>query len=667
MKRALALLLLGACSDSALVGASGEVTVGPAALVLPDAVIGGASTAELVATNAGRAPVTLSLSVSEPFTVAPSVELPGGAEVRIPVRFAPAAEGVASATVEATTDGRAFSIEVSATGVAPVVCDDPPPCHVRGPDCEAIPAEDGTPCGGVCVEGGTCVDGTCLGEPLACDDGDACTADACDPVAGCTSLDVADRCRSDDPCMVPRCDPAVGCVAEPAPDDTRCGPFSCSRASLCRGGACVEVEPPALEPCGEPSPCRPEGVCIDDVCEQPAARPLVPAFRLRPRAGLQIRYDGVTDPDGVLFWAECGAAACDVVSATREGFVRWRSALAAGDGPAAGNLALVGDTLVSTFVAGRVDALAARDGAPRWSKRHDELALAAGVDEGLAFEETGAPVKGPGGDVVVVLASRDAAIVAALEPATGELAWASALPGLVTRALADEQGNLYLATLPAGAGPADPALLRSLGADGRQRWSRTSTLAGPLGVSGGVLLDADGRLRDAATGAASAALPVELPLLPPSPLLAAGTLHVIALPPPSCTTCERWIPELQRLDETGALLRRRPLSAPEAWERTEPVLTAAGTVLLSTSVSGAPHCERPAFLEELDQDLAGVFRCELPPGSVLTGPASLSRGRYVALDGCSGALLAFDLPERELAARGWVTAGGEPGRSGRPR
>ncbi|MDP6946504.1 MAG: hypothetical protein QF464_20310, partial [Myxococcota bacterium] len=67
------------------------------------------------------------------------------------------------------------------------------PCTIGGCDsetggCIALPVSDGNACGGddLCVTSAACVNGSC--ETIlesVCDDGNACTVDACDPLIGC--------------------------------------------------------------------------------------------------------------------------------------------------------------------------------------------------------------------------------------------------------------------------------------------------------------------------------------------------------------------------------------------------------------------------------------------------------------------------------------------------
>lgn len=102
---------------------------------------------------------------------------------------------------------------------APLACDDGDPCTVDacdpGAGCahadEACPAtcgpgDDGLRCsdGSVCTRGDTCSGGSCVGTPLACGDGDPCTSDACDPTLGCVYLEEPDppACLSSSECVM---------------------------------------------------------------------------------------------------------------------------------------------------------------------------------------------------------------------------------------------------------------------------------------------------------------------------------------------------------------------------------------------------------------------------------------------------------------------------------
>ena len=139
--------------------------------------------------------------------------------------------------------------------------------------CAHAAAADGTACldGVFCNGAETCRAGACVaGSPPACDDGNACTTDACDegarrcthtPLASCCTTDadcaVADACHTNarcdagqcvtdpvvcpDPgtCAVASCDPQRGCETTPAPDGTPCDDGNaCTVGEVCTAGAC---------------------------------------------------------------------------------------------------------------------------------------------------------------------------------------------------------------------------------------------------------------------------------------------------------------------------------------------------------------------------------------------------------------------------------------------
>ena len=132
-----------------------------------------------------------------------------------------------------------------------------------GTPCDPAACDDGDRCNG--IEG--CVGGRCApGVPLVCDDGVACTADSCRPVAGCVYVADDSRCAA---MSSGRCDPMTGCqypsctdaTCAPGPCETaRCAGDVCERTFLCRsgqmccGGACVTMG------CNDGNPCT------DDSC-----------------------------------------------------------------------------------------------------------------------------------------------------------------------------------------------------------------------------------------------------------------------------------------------------------------------------------------------------------------------------------------------------------------
>ncbi|TMA42628.1 MAG: hypothetical protein E6J81_17090, partial [Deltaproteobacteria bacterium] len=92
-------------------------------------------------------------------------------------------------------------------GGDPVVCTAPDACHEAGScdpasgACTTLPVPNGTPCedGSRCSVNDQCVAGACVaGARTDCDDGNPCTEDSCDAIAGCQHRALADRSGCDD-------------------------------------------------------------------------------------------------------------------------------------------------------------------------------------------------------------------------------------------------------------------------------------------------------------------------------------------------------------------------------------------------------------------------------------------------------------------------------------
>ncbi len=99
-----------------------------------------------------------------------------------------------------------------------------------------------------------------------CDDGDACTVgDVCDETGQCvgTPIDPEVDCADDNLCTIDTCDPAIGCVN--TPDDTRC-----DDGIACTTNACVPDDPNAdADGCvftPDDGTCDDATACTTDVC-----------------------------------------------------------------------------------------------------------------------------------------------------------------------------------------------------------------------------------------------------------------------------------------------------------------------------------------------------------------------------------------------------------------
>ncbi len=150
--------------------------------------------------------------------------------------------------------------------------------------CTFAPVTDGAACGDstVCNGAETCRGGTCTaGTALDCNDQNACTTDACDPVTGCTHTPVTcdDQnagtldaclpasgcthtpvdCDDRNPCTTDTRDPVTGCVHTNVADGTACGDSNtCNGAETCRAGTCTA---------GTPLDCNDQNACTTDACD----------------------------------------------------------------------------------------------------------------------------------------------------------------------------------------------------------------------------------------------------------------------------------------------------------------------------------------------------------------------------------------------------------------
>ena len=108
----------------------------------------------------------------------------------------------------------------------------------------------GTPVDIDCNDGNACtadacVNGACVSSPMTCDDGNACTADSCDVQLGCRTEAVT--CDDQDACTTDVCDPASGCTSTPV-DCTDEDP--CTK-DVCEGGVCAHYGPPDVDGDGD--------------------------------------------------------------------------------------------------------------------------------------------------------------------------------------------------------------------------------------------------------------------------------------------------------------------------------------------------------------------------------------------------------------------------------
>lgn len=232
--------------------------------------------------------------------------LPALASLAAEDRLTPQARDLVATTLERQVPREILADNLRGAPMLPeAVCESDLECRSRqsclGPcsrsvcdngRCVAEPTPD-TPCddGLDCTQADTCdASGQCRGEAVVCDDGDACTDEACEPGLGCQSnpapgracddgdtctandtcdaagacLGLATACDDGDPCTVDTCDPVTGCSHEQR-DGLACDDGDgCTLGDRCQAGLCLGV----VRPCGDDNPCTADrcdpatGACV---------------------------------------------------------------------------------------------------------------------------------------------------------------------------------------------------------------------------------------------------------------------------------------------------------------------------------------------------------------------------------------------------------------------
>jgi hypothetical protein len=687
MKRLAIVALLAACSAEPSLGKlQAALSVPDGAISFPRTFVGFPTTRELPLANGGRAPLSVELAITGPFRLSSrSLQLAGGERRSVTVTFDPPAAGTHSGTIAVTSGGGAASVSLSGEAEAPPDCPTADACRparfdpVAGSCVEDRLPEDAA-CGDACMPRARCVKGSCVGREIGCDDGNACTGDRC-TASGCEHVDFSATCpASQDPCSAPVCDPASGCGLAPAPDGIACGSATCTTSHVCQAGRCVTMTTPTGGACGEVTPCREAGVCIEDRCVQPPPHVLEPVWSRSAPRGWEPFFDGVTDAQGDVIWAECSDTSCRLMGMSPGGLSLYPGAMmfTGAPRPPSGALVLAGERLVSTLRPDRLEAFELRGGKPAWSV--DLTAALAGSlgnvpAEHLSLEPSGPPVLA-GGLVVVALEAwagalfpeRAASIVAGFAMKDGATAFVRRSEGGLAGMVGDGAGGVIVTEVHVGAQGEESGRVVALDLHGKPRWATAAGARPPLAAAGGLVLQGSGEILRTSDGGLQAKLDFEVPLYPEPALLKDRTAFLVGYPRTYCggAVCTDWNPDLfQRDVEAEPSSSLMHLGTLESWERTAPILESSGKLLFAQSEASGARCERKAWLYELE-GANRSFTCELP-GSGYTGPTSLRLGRLVLADRCTGTVAAFDVGDRDVAAQGWVTPGGDLARSGQPR
>jgi len=135
-------------------------------------------------------------------------------------------------------------------------CDDDG-CELK--ECEFDGVDDGDDTDdGICAMELLCD----FNDPLACDDGNVCTDDTCDPATGCVNTNNVASCDDSNACTTGDACSAGACVSGPAADcndENPCTADSCSAESGCQND-------PVLDGTACTIPDGTGGVCTDGLC-----------------------------------------------------------------------------------------------------------------------------------------------------------------------------------------------------------------------------------------------------------------------------------------------------------------------------------------------------------------------------------------------------------------
>ncbi len=661
------------CRKPELVGTDAVLRLSPAQLDFPVTLVGGSTSLRAELTNPSRASQIVPVQVPAPFAGPSSLEVPGGETVSFELLFLPTTVGAFSKTVTVGAGQASLRLELTGTATAPVTCAPAPAaCRAMKPTaegtCVEVDAVEDSACSTPCIEAGVCRQGRCLGAARSCDDGNACTDDACAEETGC--VHPATTCAfPSNPCQAPSCDARTGCGITEVVDGTACGPNTCVTAKVCVTGECREVSAPEGSTCAPATPCRSEGRCQQGRCAQPQATPLRPAWSYQSAGGALV-FPGVGDRSGNVFWLENIGSTTWLVSVAFDGTERFRTRMAGV--PNEGStyptpmspLMLVSDTQLilllrdagsSTTGGHRVEARSAIDGTLQWSRSRADFVATLGLREGVALWMISAGVVGTPPRVFLNLRINEGGAawtswIVALDASSGAFAWKIQSTYLAS-AIADEDTVYAYEDLWRHA-------LIATSANGLPRWllDVPGSAAVPTNAFAGTLTTAfPAALRDARNGAVTFQ-PANAYWGTRNTLLAHG--HLIALD--SNSLCSRWFMVIDPVTPRPPFIWQVPAGS-SAFEAclTEPLVTSSPSVLIASSTD----------LYEVGLDGLVRFTCPLPVAASnntsFGGSTVLARGRWVA-SARSGRVEAFDVPAQEMARRGWVTAGGGLDRANRP-
>ncbi len=388
------LLLPSACRSPGFATSDGDLRVSLQQISFGEVGLEGTGRRPLELTNAGRAPLTVTMRTLGPFGCDEERTLAGGEAAHVEVTFTPTALGPATGTLVLATSAGERTLLLDGVGVAAPECTSSlcrdAVLDERSLACITTTKADGTTCTDLCLSG-TCQAGECVGTTRGCDDGDVCTVDACTPGVGCVYP--PRTCGASDACHAAACVPGKGCEETEVPDGTACGEGDCITAQVCIAGACVARPVPEGAACGVETICQKYGRCRSQQCVREPPTLIPRAWSYTPAAGRRL-YGLVADPQGNYFTVECWAQAdrnaCELDSFSRSGAPRWRTpfpgTLSALHGALRHGLMLAGTTAVATVGPHFIHSFNTTSGAIHWWQGSETVPTEPAWFEAVAFD-----------------------------------------------------------------------------------------------------------------------------------------------------------------------------------------------------------------------------------------------------------------------------------------
>ncbi len=662
---ACAALGLLSCRGEALSGTTGALEVSPQEIVFGPTWLGERSRAPLELRNTGRAPLEVELEAAAPFFVEPRLRLAGGEARLVDVLVTSTSPGRLQGLLVARAGEARHEVSLRADVATAPTCPQRD-CHevtfdTRTGACveRVLPDDAACGAGNQCLLDGRCRAGACVGRARDCDDGDACTTDACDAATGCLHQDATASCAAPaDPCLAARCEPLTGCAAAPVADGTACGENDCATAHVCIAGACVVRAAPEGSACAAATSCQGPGRCREGDCVLPPLTPMTPRWVYQPAPGRTFTFHGHVDDDGNAYatehWVqpdhEVDVALTELVSLNRDGVVRFRQLVASDCASCRWGLWFAVDSPGRRLFFNaqlKTQARSLEDGRLLWTRE---------VTTGIALRDVRPDGGGSFGISAPLLVGDDLvgvplfegvndhhAYVRTFDRATGTPGWTLHKKGHLYGTGVASTGELWTSSANCWAPAGELTRVAPSGAALATRFVALlpATTYGPafgLGSTGGKLVRFDEQFATVDLTAAIGAQPSATGLV-------AGTELVL------------WDRGVLRVVDTrtDALLR----TATPTWVGQAPdfELLRDGGVAWTGTLADA------GVLGAVDGRGAPLLTCVLPtpPGN----PTTILKGQALVAGG--GGLAAYAVPGLDVAPEGWVAKGGSLGRGGRGR